>query len=116
MEFKNVRKSRIPKKELHQKAYDSIMTLQMAFFPKLSLNELKMRVVLIVIYNDAGIIEKEQDSVSFDAFKRKMSDLSKSQNKILFGLEIFQGILYKDILTLEKQEYVKTINDVIFSK
>ena len=45
-----------------------------------------------------------------------MSDLSKSQNKILFGLEIFQGILYKDILTLEKQEYVKTIHDVIFSK
>ena len=115
MEFKNVRKSRIPKKELHQKAYDSIMTLQMAFFPKLSLNELKMRVVLIVIYNDAGIIEKEQDSVSFDAFKRKMSDLSKSQNKILFGLEIFQGILYKDILTLEKQEYIKTMHNVIFS-
>ena len=95
MEFKNVRKSRIPKKELHQKAYDSIMTLQMAFFPKLSLDEL---------------------SVSFDAFKRKLSDLSKSRNKILFDLEIFQGIFYKEVLTLEKQEYVKTMHDVIFDK
>ena len=116
MDFKNVRKSRIPKKELHQKAYDSIMTLQMAFFPKLSLDELKMRVVLIIIYNDAGIVEKEQDSVSFDAFKRKLSDLSKSRNKILFDLEIFQGIFYKEVLTLEKQEYVKTMHDVIFDK
>ena len=91
------------------------MTLQMAFFPELSLDELKMRVVLIVIYNDAGIVEKEQDSVSFDAFKRKLSGLSKSQNKILFGLEIFQGVLYKDVLTLEKQEYVKIMHDVIFT-
>lgn len=114
MEFKNVRKSRIPKKELHQKAYDSIMALQMAFFPKFSLDELKKRVVLVVIYNDAGIVEKEQNSVSFEALKSKLFDLSKSENKILFGLEIFKGILYKDILTLEKQEYVKTIHDGIF--
>lgn len=114
MEFKNIRKSRIPKKELHQKAYDSIMTLQMAFFPKLSLDELKKRVVLIVIYNDAGIVEKEQDSVSFDAFKSKLSGLSKSQNKILFGLEIFRGILYKDVMTLEKQEYVEGMHNLIF--
>lgn len=115
MEFKNARRSRISKKELHQKAYDSIMTLQMAFFPKFSLDELKTRVVLLVIYNDAGIVEKEQDSVSFDKFKRKLSDLSKSQNKILFDLEIFQGILYKNVLTLEKQEYIKTMHDAIFS-
>ncbi len=115
MEFKNVRKSRIPKKELHQKAYDSILTLQMAFFPEFSLDELKTRVVLIVIYNDAGIVEKEQDSVSFDKFKSKLSSLSKSQNHILFDLEIFQGILYKEVLTLEKQEYIKIMHDVIFS-
>lgn len=115
MEFKNVRRSRMPKKELHEKAYDSIMTLQMAFFSNLSLDELKKRVVLIVIYNDAGIVEKEQDSASFEAFKSKMSDLSKSQNKILFGLDIFRGILYKDVLTLEKQEYIKTMHNVIFS-
>ena len=115
MEFKNVRKSRVPKKELHRKAYDSIMTLQMAFFPELSLDELKMRVVLIVIYNNDGIVEKEQDSISFDAFKSKLSSLSKSQNEILFGLEIFRGILYKDVLTLEKQEYEETIHNEIFS-
>ncbi len=115
IEFKNVRKSRVPKKELHQKAYDSIMTLQMAFFPEFSLEELKMRVVLIVVYNDAEIVEKEQDSVSFDAFKKKLADLSKSQNKILFGLEIFQKVLYKAVFTLEKQEYVKTMHNVIFS-
>ena len=98
-----------------QKAYDSILTLQMAFFPEFSLDELKTRVVLIVIYNDAGIVEKEQDSVSFDKFKSKLSSLSKSQNHILFDLEIFQGILYKEVLTLEKQEYIKIMHDVIFS-
>ncbi len=48
-------------------------------------------------------------------FKRKLFSLSKSQNKILFGLEIFRGILYMDVLTLEKQEYVKTIHNEIFS-
>lgn len=115
MEFKNVRKSRIPKKVLHEKAYDSIMTLQMAFFQNFSLDDLKERVVLIIIYNDAGVVEKEQDSVSFDAFKGKLSGLSNSRNNILFDLGIFCGKLYKNVLTIEKQEYEKTIHNVIFN-
>ena len=114
IEFKNVRKSRIPVKELQQKAYDSIMTLQLAFFPDLSINDLKERVVLIVVYNDNGIIEKEQESVSFDALKSKLSSYANGGSKVLFNLDIFQGVLYKEVLTLEKQEYSKAMHNVIF--
>lgn len=116
IEFKNVRRSRVPRKELQQKAYDSIMTLQLGFFPRFSLNDLKEKVVLIVVYNDDGIVEKEQDSVSFDALKNKLNSFSKSGKNILFNLEIFKGILYKDIFTLEKQEYSKTMHQQIFDK
>lgn len=90
IEFKNVRKSRVPKKELHQKAYDSIMTLQMAFFPEFSLEELKMRVVLIVVYNDAEIVEKEQDSVSFDALKRNLLIYRKVRIKYCLVWKFFR--------------------------
>lgn len=115
LEFKNVRRSRIPKKELHQKAYDSIMTLQMAFFPEYSLEDLKAKVVLIVIYNDDGIVEKEQHSIFFNEIKNKLSSFSKSQKRVLFDMDIFRGILYKDVLTIEKQEYLSKVHNAIFN-
>lgn len=114
IEFKNSRKSQVKNYDLQQKAYDSIMTLQLAFFPELSLNDLKTRVVLLVVYNDDGIAEKEQDSKSFDALKNKLSSLAKGGSKVLFNLDIYKGVLYKDILTLERQEYSKTMHKVIF--
>lgn len=114
IEFKNARKSRVSKKELQQKAYDSIMTLQLAFFPEYSLNDLKKKVVLVVVYNDNGIVEKEQDSASFDALKDKLNSFTKGGKSILFNLEVFQGVLYKEVFTLEKQEYSKVMHQKIF--
>ena len=114
IEFKNARKSRISKKWLHEKAYDSIFTLQLAFFPNWSLEELKKRVSLIFVYNDDGVIEKEQESAAFDALKDKMYALSGGGRNVLFGLDIFRDVIYKQVLTVEKNVFMSEIHQCIF--
>ena len=114
-EFKNVRKSRISWKQLYSKAYDSVWILQTIFFPDLSINEMKERLTMLVIYNDDGVVEKEQDSPAFEALKSKMKQLAANQEQILFDLDIFKGFLYKDILTVEKDIYTKKYHRQIFS-
>lgn len=114
IEFKNVRRSRVPKKSLMEKAYDSIMTLQMAFFPNYSLNDMKEKVSLVFVYNNDGIVEKEEYSECFDKFKNKLSELSGEKDNILFNLEIYKGILYKDVFTVEKVDFMNKIYPMIF--
>ncbi len=114
IEFKNARKSRIGKKFFCQKAFDSPLTLAFAFYPGLSLKELSERVYLIVVYNDDGVVEKEQESIHFEKFKNKMESLSMQEHRILFGLEIYRGILYKEIFTVEKEDFMKQIYKEIF--
>ena len=114
-EFKNARKSRIGWKQLHCKAYDSVWTLQTSIFPHLSLNELRERLTMFVIYNDDGVVEREQESPAFDALKAKMAGLADGSDEILFRLEIFKGFLYKNIFTVEKDTYMKEYHRQIFS-
>lgn len=114
IEFKNVRASRMPKKHLKLKAYDSIMTLQIAFFSEYSLNDIKEKVNLVVVYNDEGIVQKEQSSTAFDSFKEKMYSFAGNNEEILFGLDIYKNVLYKDILTIEKQKFVNETFNMIF--
>lgn len=114
VEFKNVRKSRVPKNSLKEKAYDSIMTLQMAFFPNYSIHDMRKKVTLVFVYNNDGIIEKEQDSASFDNLKNKLKNLSGSKTEILFDLDIYKDVLYKDVVTVEKTEFMNCIHPIIF--
>lgn len=115
IEFKNARKSRIGKKELQQKAYDSIMTLQMGFFQQYSLNDLKEKTILICVYNDEGVIEKEQESISFNNIKEKISHMANQENSILFDLEKYKGVLYRDILTVEKRQFMNELFNMVFN-
>lgn len=114
VEFKNVRCSRVEKKQLCCKAYDSIMTLQMAFFPQYSIEQLKDRTVMVVVYNDDGVIEKEQESKAFDKMKKKLAEWSGNEKSILFGLEIYKELLYRNIITVEKKEYIDRVHPYIF--
>ena len=116
IEFKNTRKSNMPKKELFRKAFDSISNLAFAFFSTLSLEELKERVYLIIVYNDDALIEKEQESVSFNSLKNKLKHLSKSKPTVLFGLEIYENVLYKKVITVEKDIFMqKTYKEIFLS-
>lgn len=114
IEFKNVRASRVPKKHLKLKAYDSIMTLQMAFFPEYSLDEIKEKVNLVVVYNNEGVVEKEQASRAFDSIKEKMRAYAGNHEEILFDLEIYKNVLYKNIFTVEKGKFISEIYNMIF--
>ena len=93
---------------------DSIWTLEFSFFPHLPLSELKKRVRLIVVYNDDEIVEKEQESENFTLLKNKLKHFSGTQQAILFGLEIYENVLYKEIITVEKDFFMHQIYEKIF--
>ncbi len=114
IEFKNARKSRVPKKQLCEKAFDSIMTLQVAFFPNFSIEDLRKKVNLIFVYNNEGVAEKELESPYFDKIKSKFAQISNYNSTILFGLDKYKGIFYKNIMTVEKQIFLSKTYDLVF--
>ncbi|MCI9532129.1 MAG: hypothetical protein HFH38_10375 [Lachnospiraceae bacterium] len=114
LEFKNARKSQIGKRFFLQKAYDSALTLAFAFFPNLSLEEIKEKLYLIVVYNDGSVIEQEEKSESFQAIKDEIRRLSGRKESILFGLGVYEGILYKKVLTVNKEVFMEEVYKEIF--
>lgn len=115
-EFKNARKSHIGKNFCSQKAYDSALTLLFAFYNNLSLEELQNRLYLVVVYNDDHVTEKEQESKHFQHFKNKLESLAGVRDRTLFGLEAYQGILYKKVITVEKDFFMEHIYQEIFEE
>ncbi|MCI9082874.1 MAG: hypothetical protein HFI70_11405 [Lachnospiraceae bacterium] len=114
IELKNARRSRIGKNFFKQKAYASVWTLMAAFYQDLSLEELKERLYLVVVFNDEEIIEKEQESQYFQAFKKKVGQLAGEKESILFGMDIYKGTFYKDVYTVEKNVFLKQMYQDIF--
>ena len=113
-EFKNARRSRIGKNFFAQKAYDSAMTLLFAFYQNISLEELRDCLYLIVVYNDENVVEKEQESAYFEAFKKSVGCLAGSRNIILFHLDTYKGTLYKEVITVDKDYFMEQIYPQIF--
>lgn len=85
-----------------------------AFYQDLSLEELKERLYLVVVFNDEEIIEKEQESQYFQAFKKKVGQLAGEKERILFGMDIYKGTFYKDVYTVEKNVFLKQMYQDIF--
>lgn len=115
LEFKNTRSSRVPRKSLKEKAYDSIMTLMFAFFPEYSLNDIKNKVTLVVVYNNEIGAESIPKSEAIDKMKRKLQGFSDGNRNILFELEIYKDVLYKDIYTVDKSEFIAGTHEMIFA-
>ena len=114
LEFKNTRSSNVPKKSLKEKAYDSIMTLLFAFFPEFSLEDVKSKVSLVFVYNNEADSENIPRSDAIESMKNKMKQLSSESDNILFGLEIYKGVLYKNIYTKDKTEFMQNLYGEIF--
>ena len=85
-----------------------------AFFPNLSLEEIKEKLYLIVVYNDGSVIEQEEKSESFQAIKDEIRRLSGRKESILFGLGVYEGILYKKVLTVNKEVFMEEVYKEIF--
>lgn len=118
LEFKNAKSSRIPKKSLREKAYDSIMTLLFAFFPEYSLEELRNKVSLVFVYNNEKDSECVSNSDAIQKMKEKMKQLAgaNDSNIILFGLDIYKDILYKEIYTKDKTEFMNELYGDLFEE
>lgn len=115
IEFKNARRSRIGKNFFKQKAYDSVWTLLFAFYQDLSFEELKERLYLVVVFNDEEMMEKEQESRHFQAFKEQVGHLAEDKKRILFDLDIYKGVFYKEIYTIEKNIFLEQFCNDIFA-
>lgn len=113
IEFKNARSSHVPKKSLKLKAYDSIMTLQCVFCPDSSLDEIRKKVYFVFVYNNK-CNESELENEEFDKFKNKLKELTSEEQPILFGLEIYKGMLYKDVFTIDKEQFNNSMYQTIF--
>lgn len=110
LEFKNVRSSRVPRKSLKLKAYDSIMTLMVAFDPSLTIEDIKKKVTFVFVYNNAAGKEKVSQSHAMEQMKNKLFELSNEPETILFGLEIYENVFYKEIYTIDRTDLIK--NDI----
>ena len=110
IEFKNVRKSHFPKRSVSPKAFDSIYIAQFFLDEKYSIDFLKEHSILIVVYNDDAVSEtqKENKSGDFEKIKKKIGVYAQidKESEILFNLEKYKGILYKDIFTISKKEFM----------
>ncbi|MDE6887070.1 MAG: hypothetical protein K2P45_00245 [Eubacterium sp.] len=62
---------------------------------------------LIVVYNEEGVEQKEEESEYLQAIKKKVGGWAGNRTRILFGLEIYKGVLYKEILTVDKNEFME---------
>lgn len=116
IEFKNARKSHIGQRFFLQKAYDSAWTIAVAFYQDVPLETLRERLYLIVVYNDENVPQKEQESAHFQEFKQRMEQLAGKKRRILFGLEIYQGVFYKEVLTVDKNIFMEQVYPEIFPK
>lgn len=107
LEFKNVRSSHVPAKSLRLKAYDSIMTLMVAFDPSLSLEDIKKKVTFVFVYNNAAGKEQVSQSNAMEQMKNKLFELSNKPRTILFGLEIYENVFYKEIYTIDRTDLIE---------
>lgn len=109
IEFKNARKSQFPKSSLPPKAFDSLYTVQFFLNGKYSIEYLKNHSILIVVYNDEAISQKENKSEALEKTKEKLRTYAQIEKnaEILFNLESYKGTLYKDVITINKDEFMK---------
>lgn len=110
IEFKNARKSNYPKNVLFSKAFDSIYIAQLYFFSDKTLRELCDCSYFIAVYNDDCIPEekRENESVSFVKIKDKINQWTNvsEEFKVLWGMEKYRGVFYKEVYTIDKNTFV----------
>lgn len=90
------------------------MDISLCILPDLSLDELKKRLYLVIVFNDEEFVEKEDESPHFQSFKKTLGQLAGYKERILFGLELYKGTLYKNIYTIDKSVFMGQVYKDIF--
>ena len=115
-EFKNVRKSHVPWKELYEKAHDSLFVLQALLFPDFSLRACAERINFYVIYNNNSITEQENNSEAFEGIRNTIQTWAKAADRypILWGLGLYEGTFYKKVMTIDVADFEREFLPLIY--
>lgn len=121
IEFKNQREEDVPRRALRQKAYDSLYLLLLTFAKEKTVEEAARNTTLIIVYNDH--LEEDRKAGSHHARSRsfeKMADavgnLAGKREHIKFGLAYLKGQLYREIYTLDTEDFSRIFVDGVFQK
>ena len=119
-EFKNTCRQHMPWKELHEKAYDSMIPLQLVFCPNISLEELAQRTVYIVVYHDNAPVRdgyRFHQSNSFEKTREWTKRLANVEEEpgVLWGLECFVNVFFKRVYTVEKEYFQRVVKQKVFA-
>jgi len=99
IEFKHQKPTKIDKTEIIKKAYDSFTTIRMIIDQTISVDELRAKSVLFVVF---------EDEKGFPDFQKKLYQLAKpGEEPILFGLSCVKDTLYQRIYTLSISDFSK---------
>ncbi len=113
IEFKNQNPEDVPRRAIKEKAYDSLYLLLLTFDQRKSLEETAKNVSLVVVYNEkaSGIYQATHynKSSSFDKMVQKFGQLAKAGNSrpIRFGISYLKGRLYREIYTVDVEDFLE---------
>ncbi len=119
IEFKNQAEGNISRENLWNKAYDSAAMVLVN--ENITREELAQKAVLIIVYDNQRHIPDASSynpSESMDKFTRKLKGFAKltgvDQLPVKFGLDKFNGILYREVHTLGVEDFKKYFYPVLF--
>lgn len=119
IEFKNQAEGNISRENLWNKAYDSAAMVLVN--ENITREELAQKAVLIIVYDNQRHIPDASSynpSESMDKFTQKLKGFAKltgvDQLPVKFGLDKFNGILYREVHTLGVEDFKKFFYPVLF--
>lgn len=121
IEFKNQSEGNIKREHLWNKAYDSFALLLVN--ENITREELAKNTILIVVYDNQKNISNSSSynpSKSFDKITETLKGYAKltGVNKlpVKFGLDKYRGDLYREVHTLEVNDFKKYYYPILFSE
>lgn len=116
IEFKNQCEANVDRVSLKNKAYDSISLLLVN--ENLTRETLASETILIVVYNDGKYKRNGQtysSSEAMDKMTQKLKGFAGKGEKIVkFGLADLEGKLFKEIHTIQIEEFRNTFYPLLF--
>jgi len=121
IEFKNQGEGNIKREHLWNKAFDSLALLLMN--EGTTREELAKNTILIVVYDNQKNIPNSSSyntSESFDKITKRIKGFAKlsgvSQLPVKFGLDKYKGVLYREVYTLEINDFKKYYYPILFDE
>lgn len=111
VEFKNQAQTKIDKRGIWKKAYDSVSTVRMVLDQNIGLDDFARKATLLIVFQDEEIS-------GFPHLKEKLFRLTKPERTepLLFDLSAAEGTLYREIHTICKQRFMEQWYPIIWGE